>query len=317
MGRRLHRQANGPKMLGDEEVFVFSRTDKPTWFPVGGPVRGVEWLKDKPGRPDPAPAPDRKEPSMALGEWSEPVDGIRGRLVVVQGGRNLPDPQSWVTLMYVDLEKTTNSGARSVYFNPEALQCKLTHADGKAAPESPFGGSGGRGGPPASWVTLPYDSLMRLRANPSGYSSPDGLHFALMNGHYLLKTGDPGEYHLSGTLTVSPPIGHGQMNAWTGVLKLPPVKLRAPVLARPSVTDAASGITVTVQEDGRTIVARGKDGKAMWQADVIKTANIPFVGAPVVRDLQLKNGKLTAVFGKHSFADFDLATGKFLGGGSD
>jgi hypothetical protein len=50
---------------------------------------------------------------------------------------------------------------------------------------------------------------------------------------------------------------------------------------------------------------------------VIKTANIPFVGQPVVRDLHLKGGKLTAIFGKHSFADFDLTTGKFLGAGSD
>jgi hypothetical protein len=78
-----------------------------------------------------------------------------------------------------------------------------------------------------------------------------------------------------------------------------------------------SGITVTVKEDDRTIIARGKDGKAVWEADVIKTAGIPVVGQPVVRALHLKDGKLTAVFGKHSFADFDLTTGKVLGAGSD
>jgi hypothetical protein len=50
---------------------------------------------------------------------------------------------------------------------------------------------------------------------------------------------------------------------------------------------------------------------------VIKAANIPVVGQPVVRDLMLKDGKLPAVFGKHAYADFDLATGKFLGAGSD
>ena len=221
--------------------------------------------------------------------------------------------------MYVEIEDVadTHAGERAVYFDPAALRCKLAHADGKAVPEHPFGGSGGRGGPPAGWVTIPYDALMRLRANPSGYGSPDGLHIALANAHFLIKTGDPGEYHLSGTLTVAPPVGHGRAKAWAGTLKLPPVKVKAPAPARPSVTDAASGITVSVKEDGRTIVARGKDGKAMWEADVIKTANIPLVGQPVVRDLQLKDGKLTAVFGKHSFADFDLATGKFLGAGSD
>jgi len=255
---------------------------------------------------------------MAAGDWSEPVDGIRGRLLLVRGGPNLPDLKSWVALVYVELESVTNSGARAMYFDPAALQCKLTTADGAAAaPESPFGGFGGRGGLPAGWVTMPYDSLMRLRANPSGYGSPDGLYISLASGHHLLKTGDAGEYHLSGTLTVSPPAGHGRGDAWTGVLKLPPVKLGAPAPARPSVTDAESGTTVAVREDGRTIVARGKDLEVVWEHDVIKTADIPFVGAPVVRDLRLKDGKLTAVFGRHSYADFELAAGKFLGAGSD
>ena len=86
---------------------------------------------------------------------------------------------------------------------------------------------------------------------------------------------------------------------------------------RPSVFDAASGVTVTVKEDGRTIVAQGKDGKTVWEADVIKVANIPLVGQPAVRALHLKDGKVTAVYGKHSFADFELAAGKFLGAGSD
>lgn len=39
------RRAGGPKMLGDEEVFVIPRDGKPTWLPVGGPVRGVEWAR--------------------------------------------------------------------------------------------------------------------------------------------------------------------------------------------------------------------------------------------------------------------------------
>jgi hypothetical protein len=95
------------------------------------------------------------------------------------------------------------------------------------------------------------------------------------------------------------------------------VKVKAPAPARPSVSDPTSGITVSVRDDGRTIVARGKDGKTVWEADVLKTAGIPSVGQPVVRDLHLKDGKLTAIYGKHSFADFDLATGKFLGAGSD
>jgi len=310
------RQANGPKMLGDEEVFVIPRDGKPTWFDAGGPVRGVEWVRGEPAK-EPV-RPPAAEPPLAAGDWSEPVDGLRGRLLLGQG-RSLPDLKARETLVYVEIEEVADAyaGDRAVYFDPAALQCKLAQADGKPVPEHPSGGSGGRGGPPAGWVTIPSDAMMRLRANPSGYGTPDGLHIALANAHYLLKTGETGEYRLSGTLTVTPPAGHGRANAWAGVLKLPPVKVRAPAPARPSVTDTASGITVTLQEDGRTIVACGTDGKTVWEADVIKTTGIPFVGAPAVRDLQAKNGKVTAVYGKHSFADFDLATGQFLGAGSD
>lgn len=42
------RRANGPKMFGDEEVFVFSRAGKPYWFAAGEEVRRVEWLRDRP-----------------------------------------------------------------------------------------------------------------------------------------------------------------------------------------------------------------------------------------------------------------------------
>jgi dipeptidyl aminopeptidase/acylaminoacyl peptidase len=42
------RRANGPKMLGDEEVFVFPRAGKPYWFAAGGEVGRVEWLAGKP-----------------------------------------------------------------------------------------------------------------------------------------------------------------------------------------------------------------------------------------------------------------------------
>lgn len=41
------RMARGPKMLGDEEVFVIPREGKPTWFEVGGPIQGVRWTRDR------------------------------------------------------------------------------------------------------------------------------------------------------------------------------------------------------------------------------------------------------------------------------
>ena len=250
---------------------------------------------------------------LATGDWSKATNGLRGRLILAQGG-TLGDSKARETLLYVELENVdrTASGAVSVHFDPDTLKCELTDGDGKAVPQTPVAGSGGR--PGRTWVVIPFDSSIRLRANPFGFGRAEGLLVHLCTTNWHLK--DAAEYHLSGTLTIAPPDGHGRTDAWKGALKLPPLEVRVPAPARPSVVDAKSGITVAVQEDGRTIVARNKDGKAAWAADVIKTADIP-VGQSVVRALQLKDGKLTAVFGKHSFADFDPATGKFLRAGSD
>jgi hypothetical protein len=85
----------------------------------------------------------------------------------------------------------------------------------------------------------------------------------------------------------------------------------------PAVKDAESGISVSVGTDEKTLVAKDERGKVAWQADVIKLAGAPGVGKPAVRSLSVKNGRVTAVYGKHSFADFDIRTGKLLSSGSD
>ena len=84
-----------------------------------------------------------------------------------------------------------------------------------------------------------------------------------------------------------------------------------------SVNDEKVGISVGVKDDNRTLVAKDKQGKVLWEVDVIKKAGAPTVGQPVIRRLTLKDGKVTAVYGKHSFADFDLKSGKLLASGSD
>jgi hypothetical protein len=86
-----------------------------------------------------------------------------------------------------------------------------------------------------------------------------------------------------------------------------------------SVKEETSGILVVVKDDDRSLLAKDKGGNVLWEVDVIKIkkAGPPAVGQPVVRHLSLKDGKVTAVYGKHSFADFDLKTGKLLSSGSD
>lgn len=91
-----------------------------------------------------------------------------------------------------------------------------------------------------------------------------------------------------------------------------------PAKKRPSISDQASGLTVAVKDDDRTLVAADtRSGKVVWKTNVIDAAGKPNVGQPVVRDLSIKDGVLTAIYGKHSFAKFELKTGKLLEKGSD
>lgn len=86
---------------------------------------------------------------------------------------------------------------------------------------------------------------------------------------------------------------------------------------RPSVKDEATGVAVQVKADNRTVVVTDKDGKALWEVDVIQSAGPPVIGQPMVRHLSLKDGKVRAIYGKNSYADFDLTTGKLLASGSE
>ena len=88
--------------------------------------------------------------------------------------------------------------------------------------------------PGACWITLPYDSKIRLRANMYGYGKPkgDGLQLTLRSGaSWTIQAGDTNDYYLSGTFTVSPPTNHVAKDfeaaraEWSGTLELPKMKI--------------------------------------------------------------------------------------------
>ena len=169
--------------------------------------------------PAPAAAADEKT-IVATGTWSEPVNGLRGRLVLARG-RTLGDGKTRESLVYVELENVANthSGKETVAFDPDALKCELTDSAGKAVAPAPVPGSGGR--PGKSSVTIPFDSSIRLRANPYAFGRAEGLLIPLNNTAWHIK--DEAEYSLSGTLTVAPP--DDKADGWKGELKLPGAKI--------------------------------------------------------------------------------------------
>lgn len=83
--------------------------------------------------------------------------------------------------------------------------------------------------------------------------------------------------------------------------------------------DAETGITVTVEPNGRELKATGKDGSDLWKVDVVKAWGNPANpgGKPVIRHLAIRDGKVDVTVGKAMGGTVDLKTGKAVLIGED
>jgi hypothetical protein len=190
---------------------------------------------------------------IAISDWSKPVDGcnflnggncatIRGRLVILQG--HFPGDASELlsTMVYVDLQ---NLGLRpaEIYFDAEhghdfrpaykgGLNCDLFNSNGKPVPQRASFFSGGC--PSSGWITLLYDSTVRLRANCFGIRSPKegGLVLPFPAKEWFIESNDTNCYYLSATFTSIAPINHFSEDVkharsviWDGTLEFPKIKI--------------------------------------------------------------------------------------------
>jgi hypothetical protein len=175
---------------------------------------------------------------IAASEWSEPVEqhdhSVRGRVIVCEGRSPAYAGEGQEVLVYLELENVTRSWGQplKLYCDPMGgARYELSDANGRRVPPAPTAGSGGA--PAAYWITLPYDSSVRLRANPGGWGTPQNAALALpmrpMAGDYwLIKHGDTNEYFLSATFTVASPkngASSAEDRSWEGTLKMPKVKI--------------------------------------------------------------------------------------------
>jgi hypothetical protein len=168
---------------------------------------------------------------VAVGEWSALVEGLRGRLVIAQKYPH-GDVNYIETRVYVEFENSSAADSPTdtidLYFDPTGLTCELVDAAGQAVPQGP--GFLDRGRPGGYWVTLPFDATMRLRVNPSGQGDTRnvGLLIPLWNASWLVPARGAGEYFLSGTFVVNPPMALARGNVWRGTLVFPKLKVAAP-----------------------------------------------------------------------------------------
>lgn len=177
---------------------------------------------------------------IAMNDWSKPVgdefeNQLRTRMIITYGrspGFSGPWPE---TQFYLQFENTAwPLFATEFYFDPEhGLHCEVRDASGKVLPPS---GSGSGGGPGASWIMLPRDSTISLRANFYGYGKRpgDGLRLCLWpmgSQMWEIAAGDTNTYFLSGTFTLTTPtnfvpkVHEGRNTVCTGTFRLPAVKI--------------------------------------------------------------------------------------------
>lgn len=166
---------------------------------------------------------------VAVGGWSEPVLGVRGRLVITLG-RLLGDGKARESTIYLELQEIADAVGhpKEIYFDPahERLKCELTDAEGKVIAPQGFPRSGGN--PAACWITLPYNSTISLAVSPYAFGRrpEDGLMLPLIRDQWVIPSGE--SRLLGGTFQVQAPQGHGREHVWEGTLTLPKMKVLAP-----------------------------------------------------------------------------------------
>jgi hypothetical protein len=153
---------------------------------------------------------------IAASDWSNPVSlenletghdhSIRGRLLIVAGSEPAyggPKTDN-AAMTFVELQNADGAYSESidVCFDVMKLNCTLTDGSGKNVPKPMGGAWGGRGPMGPCWVTLPYNSTIRLFVN-SGSKSPLAVY---PNGepwtHWSISSSDTNIYYLSGTLEI-------------------------------------------------------------------------------------------------------------------
>lgn len=180
-----------------------------------------------------------------IGDWSESVAdkrgySLRGRIVLADKlGRN----GNGETVVYVELQDSCSfigNGMRvfcemgKTDFRPEyrgGLNCELLNKDGKTVKATSFAFGGAV--PRSEWVYLPVDSSIRVRATPFGLRRDNArLISPHLGAMWTIDNSDKSEYTLKATFTVLPRDEKQEaeaVHAWTGMLKLPPLRIMSGV----------------------------------------------------------------------------------------
>ncbi len=154
-----------------------------------------------------------------IGEWSETVNGIKGRLIT---GYDSDFNGTKMLAVYLELRNVSNR-SWEIYFDlDKSIESNVVDGVNKPVAEHPAPASIMAGTPP--WLVLPFDSALRFRVSVSGYGVPKngGTNVQMMSGNWVIKPSEEKRYSIEATFRSAPrkmDIGR----SWQGEIELPKV----------------------------------------------------------------------------------------------
>jgi hypothetical protein len=170
------------------------------------------------------------EPTV-VGEWSEPTNGLRGRLAFGEGAIQYGVRMG---LVFLQLQNVPPGDTIFVYYNVKTspLKCKLRDSAGKSV--NSFPGPGSDWMPDPCWLALPTYSTLSFITGSKSYRPNHPCLFivtSFVESAWALPISGTNDYYLSGMFTATfpsdaaPPTADKRPRVWAGTLKLPPVKI--------------------------------------------------------------------------------------------
>ena len=154
-----------------------------------------------------------------VGGWSQPVDGLRGRLSAKE---DKPFHGTRIIAVYLELENVSDVGnPMEIYFDPtRSVESNVVDASGKDLSQPPNGADVIT--PQAFWLALPNDGSLRFRVSVSGYGvyENSGTNVQMNSGNWVIKPSDKGKYFLKAKFVSQPP-KTDRRRSWHGSLDLP------------------------------------------------------------------------------------------------
>ena len=159
------------------------------------------------------------------GEWSKPVQGVRGRLLLIKGA---PVNGTVQIHVYLELQNVSDVGS-SIHLAPgQSFSFDLTDANGRSKPEAgeevdvmtpddPFG------------LVLPHESTLRFLISVTGAGIPKGKAAQISVPHesrfksWVIDRGSASPYYLNGIFKATAQWQPHQ--TWSLILELPKVRV--------------------------------------------------------------------------------------------